>query len=65
MIQQLQGTALPAERRRALMGPEAGEDVHAKDYVRSWTAPELLAFFSGLPWAEWLDFDELRPPLQL
>lgn len=64
VIQQLQGTSLPAERRRALVGHEAGEDVHAKDYMRSWTAQELAVFFPGLPWGEWLKFDRLLPLLQ-
>jgi hypothetical protein len=59
-IQQLQGTALPSERRRALVGHEAGEDVHATDYMREWKADELAAFFPGLPWGNWLDFSGLK-----
>lgn len=60
VIQTLQGSDLPAERRRALVGHEAGEDVHAGDYMRAWSAKELSAFFPGLEWGEWLDFDGLR-----
>lgn len=60
VIQQLQGTSLSSERRRALVGHEAGDDVHATDYMREWTAEELSAFFPGLPWGQWLNFDALR-----
>lgn len=60
VIQTLQGSDLPAERRRALVGHEAGEDVHAGDYMRAWSAKELATFFPGLRWGEWLDFDGLR-----
>lgn len=65
VIQTLQGSDLSAERHRALVGHEAGEDVHAGDYMRAWSAKELSAFFPGLTWGAWLDFDELRPLLGL
>lgn len=59
VIQQLQGSSLPAERRRALVGHEPGEggrgDVHALFYERKWTPQELAALFPGLAWGEWLD----------
>jgi integrase len=55
VIQQLQGTPLPAERRRALVGHESGDDIHGANYMREWTAAELAEFFPGLPWAAWLD----------
>jgi len=59
VIQQLQASSLPAERRRALVGHEAGEDVHASDYMRPWTAQELTAFFPGLPWASWINLSAI------
>jgi len=64
VIQELQGTPLPSERRRALVGHEPGEDVHATDYMRKWTPEELAAFFPGLPWATWLDIPRLKSLLQ-
>lgn len=60
VIQQLQGTSLPAERRRALVGHEAGDDVHGANYMREWTAKELAEFFPGLPWAAWLNLVEIK-----
>lgn len=60
VIQTLQGSTMPAERRRALVGHELGEDVHENDYMRTWTAKELATFFPGLPWGKWLDFEGLR-----
>jgi integrase len=65
VIQELQGSNLPAERRRALVGHEAGEDVHAGDYMRAWSAKELSLFFPGLQWGGWLDFDGLCSLLRL
>jgi integrase len=56
VIQELQGTMLPAERRRALVGHEPGDDVHTGDYMRRWRPEELSLFFPGLPWGDWLDF---------
>lgn len=64
VIQTLQGSTMPAERRRALVGHEPGEDVHENDYMRTWTAKELSTFFPGLPWGKWLDFEKLRGLLQ-
>lgn len=58
VIQTLQGSTLPAERRRALVGHEAGDpapDTHAAAYMRAWTAKELAAYHPALPWGEWLD----------
>lgn len=62
VIQQLQGhDALPGERRRALVGHQAEEgDVHARIYMRKWTAGELAPFEAGLTWGSWLDFEGLR-----
>ncbi|QBB69334.1 site-specific integrase [Pseudolysobacter antarcticus] len=61
VIQQLQGSMLPAERRRAFVGHEQGDaDVHEKDYMRAWSAGELASLFPGLRWGEWLDFEGLR-----
>jgi integrase len=61
VIQQLQGTALPEERRRALVGHEDGsDDVHRTVYMREWHAEEVAAFFPGLPWAEWLNIPALK-----
>lgn len=64
VIQMLQGSTMPAERRRALVGHEPGEDVHQKDYMRAWAAKELATFFPGLPWGKWLDFNGLQKLLQ-
>lgn len=68
VIQMLQGSALlTSERRRALVGHEVGDppaDVHAENYMRPWTAVELSGFFPGLPWADWLDIQGLRPLLR-
>lgn len=61
VIQTLQGSPLAAERRRALVGHEPGdEDTHSVNYMRAWTAAELAEFFPGLKWGEWIDFDGLR-----
>jgi len=60
----LQGSAMPAERRRALVGHEPGEDCHEKDYMRKWASKELSTFFPWLTWGKWLDFEGLRQLLQ-
>ena len=63
VIQTLQGSSLPAERRRALVGHEAGDaapDTHAAAYMRPWTVNELAAYHPALPWAEWLDVHSVR-----
>ncbi|WP_143144619.1 site-specific integrase [Luteibacter sp. UNCMF366Tsu5.1] len=60
VIQTLQGSALSAERRRALVGHEPGDDVHSADYMRPWTASELSAFFPELKWSAWLDIQVMR-----
>lgn len=60
VVQMLQGSTMPAERRRAVVGHEQGDDVHEKDYMRAWTAKELATFFPGLPWGKWLDFSGLK-----
>lgn len=65
MIQALQGSPLPAERRRALVGHEAGEDVHEADYMRPWTPKELAQCFPGISWGKWLNFKGLMPLLRL
>lgn len=60
VIQELQGSKLPAERRRAFVGHEPGEDdVHETIYMRAWTAEELAALFPGLTWGKWLAIDAL------
>lgn len=60
-VQELQGSRLPAERRRAFVGHEAEDgDVHAVSYMRPWTAEELAALFPGLRWQEWLDVEGLK-----
>jgi integrase len=62
VIQTLQGSSLSAERRRALVGHEAGDpapDTHATAYMRPWTAKELAAYHPALPWNEWLDIEAL------
>ncbi|KLD78236.1 hypothetical protein Y886_11375 [Xanthomonas hyacinthi DSM 19077] len=67
VIQTLQGSSLPAERRRALVGHEAGDpvaDTHQGSYMRTWTPGELSAFFPGLPWASWLRLTDLAPMLR-
>lgn len=57
VIQQLQGTRLSDDRRRALVGHEGqGIDVHRLHYMRPWRVEELTEFFEGLKWGEWLDF---------
>jgi integrase len=50
VIQELQGSNLPAERRRALVGHEAGDDVHEAHYMRAWRPAELSLFFPALSW---------------
>jgi integrase len=63
VIQTLQGSSLSAERRRALVGHEAGDpapDTHATAYMRAWTAKELAAYHPALPWGNWLDFELVR-----
>lgn len=63
VIQTLQGSSLPAERRRALVGHEAGDpapDTHATAYMRPWTANELAAYHPALTWGDWFEFDEMR-----
>lgn len=68
VIQTLQGSSLTDERRRALVGHEQGDplpDTHSTSYMRPWTAAELAAYFPGLPWGQWLDFDGLAPLLNL
>jgi hypothetical protein len=65
MIQTLQGATLPAERRRAFVGHEAGEDVHEADYMRAWTPRELSQCFPGIAWGKWLNFKGLMPLLEL
>lgn len=64
VIQTLQGSSLPDERRRALVGHEMGDpppDTHLTSYMRPWTVAELAAYFPGLPWGQWLDFAGLLP----
>jgi hypothetical protein len=68
VIQTLQGSSLPAERRRALVGHEAGDlapDTHAAAYMRAWTPKELAAYHPALSWGQWLDFNELLPLLTM
>jgi hypothetical protein len=61
VIQALQGSGVPEERRYAYVGHERGEQsVHATTYMRPWTPLELTALFPGLKWGEWLDFVGLR-----
>jgi integrase len=69
VIQTLQGTSLPEERRRALVGHEkglsgGGHDSHSSNYMRPWLPKELTAYWRGLKWGKWLDFDGLKPLLQ-
>jgi len=62
VIQTLQGSTLSAERRRAIVGHEAGDpapDTHAASYMRPWTAKELAAFHPGLPWVAFLDLNAI------
>lgn len=56
VIQELQGSRLPAERRRAFVGHEPGDDVHESVYMRPWSAGELSELFPGLSWGNWLEF---------
>lgn len=49
VIQRLQKN-LPGERRKALVGHEAGDGVHGAFYMRPWTADELATFFPELAW---------------
>jgi integrase len=67
VIQTLQGSTLSAERRRAIVGHEAGDpvaDTHSASYMRPWTAKELAAFHPGLPWGDWLQGEKLRTLLK-
>lgn len=64
VIQELQGSRLPAERRRAFVGHELGDDVHESVYMRPWTAAELAELFPGLGWRNWLEFDRLKTLLR-
>jgi integrase len=59
VIQALQASRLPEERRRALVGHE-GTDSHSAVYMRPWTPLELSELWTGLKWGEWLDFAGLR-----
>lgn len=59
VIQALQASRLPEERRRALVGHE-GTDSHEAVYMRPWTPLELSELWAGLKWGEWLDFEGLR-----
>lgn len=63
VVQSLQAANLPAERRRAFVGHETGEDVHEAHYMRPWTPAELKTLFPGLPWGEWLDVPALKAHL--
>lgn len=60
VIQELQGTMLPAERRRALVGHEPGDNVHTGDYMRRRRPDELAQFFPGLTWSRWMNTVALR-----
>ncbi len=60
VVQSLQGTGVSDERRRAFVGHEQSDDVHATVYMRAWTAEELSSLWAGLKWGEWLRMDELR-----
>ncbi|KAG9613495.1 hypothetical protein KCV01_g1152, partial [Aureobasidium melanogenum] len=51
VIQRLQKN-LPGERRKALVGHEAGDGVHEAFYMRPWTADELATFFPETRTAE-------------
>lgn len=64
VVQELQASGLPADRRRAFVGHEAGDDVHQADYMRAWTAAELAELFPGLRWSTWLQLDLIRPLLK-
>ncbi|GMV29162.1 MAG: hypothetical protein AMXMBFR59_12870 [Rhodanobacteraceae bacterium] len=64
VIQELQGSRLPAERRRAFVGHEPGDDVHESVYMRPWTAGELAELFPGLGWGSWLEFERLKTLLR-
>lgn len=64
VVQELQASGLPADRRRAFVGHEAGDDVHQADYMRAWTATELAELFPGLRWSAWLELDRIRPLLK-
>jgi integrase len=64
VIQELQGSRLPAERRRAFVGHEPGDDVHESVYMRPWSAGELAELFPGLSWGSWLEFDRLKTLLR-
>lgn len=61
VIQELQGSPLLEERRRAFVGHEDGDDdVHRTVYMREWRPEELAALFPGLTWGTWLDIPRLR-----
>ncbi len=64
VVQELQASGLPADRRRAFVGHEARDDVHQSDYMRAWTAAELAELFPGLRWNTWLDLERIRPLLE-
>jgi integrase len=64
VIQELQGSKVPAERRRAFVGHEAGDDVHEAVYMRAWTAAELAELFPGLRWGEWMSLGSVRDVLR-
>jgi integrase len=65
VIQELQGSELSAERRRAFVGHEHGErDVHEEDYMRPWKATELATLFPGLTWGSWLHRDRIKALLE-
>lgn len=49
VIQRLQRN-VPEERRKALVGHEAGDGVHEAFYMRAWTPDELATFFPELAW---------------
>jgi hypothetical protein len=63
VIQRLQKN-LPGERRKALVGHEAGDGVHEAFYMRPWTADELATFFPELAWP-FIDKSALKAVLLL
>lgn len=64
VVQELQASGLPTDRRLAFVSHEAGDDVHQADYMRAWTAAELAELFPGLRWNTWLELDRIRPLLK-